>query len=685
MIALKDALMFQGKSVESAIEKALNELQLEKDDVHIEIIEESSQKLFGLARSKAKIMVSKIDKREVESETTDWEEWLIKEMKDNPSFDLRQSAAPTEIINTWEGKAWIKDSSLYFQDSETKKPVVDITDGVTLMKNGEKVEGKTALTKGDLLEIDLETTIIETEWSITVDDEKQQAILTVTPGYYLVAYLEDHPPSEKIVLKPNHRKQPNNQLTADDIYQQLEMMGINTGINKALIQEACITLKTETFIIAEGALPKHGDNGKVHFEIDLKERTKAFAEKHDGTIDFRESIYIPSIEKGELLGIVEDPTPGEDGVSVFGETLKAEAGDPILLKPGQGITYLEEENKIIAVENGRPKVERTGQMLKVYILPKLQHRGDLNLEDGNIHFVGDVEISGHVNEHMVVNAEGSAWIHKSVLHSSVQTRNKITVGANAIKSSLVAGKNSLVFEEMTKKLAPFMEVLMPFTQVVKQLVQTESFQQTYAINQSLGPVIKLLTESKFKPLVPLAKDLLNTINTKQNVLDKSWQSFAVSLYKGLLIYHHNQFKTIKDLEKFVHTGTKLLEVCESPLQNHSSIVVQYAMNSELHCNGDIHIKGKGCVHTVIHSDGNVQIEGQMIGGKLFAKEGVEIGVAGSAGGVKTLIEVPHNQTIKIKEVHPDVTLKIGDRQYVFNKSHSMVRARLDVDDVVTLY
>lgn len=124
------------------------------------------------------------------------------------------------------------------------------------------------------------------------------------------------------------------------------------------------------------------------------------------------------------------------------------------------------------------------------------------MEDGNIHFVGDVEITGNVNEHMTVDADGSAFIHQNVFHSSIQTRNSITIGGNAISSSLIAGKNSLVYEEIEMKFEPFIHLLEPFALVLKQLSESEKFQQSFQEKQGLGPLIKALTETKFKELLP---------------------------------------------------------------------------------------------------------------------------------------------------------------------------------------
>ncbi|WP_280771340.1 FapA family protein [Salipaludibacillus daqingensis] len=684
---MNESLIFQGKNVDLAIEKAVQQLQLDKKDIHIEIIDPGSERLFGLTKTKAKIIVSRIenDKSNQSEKELGWEDWLKKEIQDQPLSE--QSASSIKNLNKeyLKGKAWVKNGSLYFQDTETKKPLLESPSKTIVLKNGVKINDKTYLTQGDCLSFDLETKAVETKWSIKVDQKNQKVTLTVNPGYYIVPFIEDHPPAETVRIQVSQHEQTNNQLTEKDIYDQLEKMKITEGIQHDKIKSACRSSVPESFVIAEGLLPKDGENGVVHFSIDIHEKTTPFSEKIDGRIDFRESIYIPSIKEGEVLGKIIDPTRGEDGISIYGELLKAKSGHPVKIKVGNGIEYMESEKQLIAMAKGRPKIEQLGQLVRVSILPKLKHHGDLQMDDGNIHFIGDVEITGHVNEHMTVDADGSAWIHKSAFHSSIQTRNSITVGGNAINCSLIAGKNSLIFEEIAGKLEPFIRLVEPLVKITKQLTATEKFQQSYESKQGLSPLIKALTETKFKELIPVTNQLVRAINQRQDLLERNWQTFAITLYKGFLVYHHNVFQTYKDLERVMEDAHHLMNICQSPSENYSTISLQYVMNSDIHCNGDVQIKGKGCVHTKIHSDGKVTIKGKAIGGRILGKQGVQINEAGTSSGVKTIIEVPFDQKIIIKEAMADVVIKVGHQQYIFKQDHTNICAHLDKEGGLLLY
>ncbi|MGJ9382759.1 flagellar assembly protein A [Salipaludibacillus sp. CF4.18] len=681
---MTQSLVFQGKNRDSVVKKALYELQLQEDDVEIKVIDSGSNRLFGLSKSKVKIeVVIKEKNSEIPEKELNWEELLKQEIHDQstPSTHATANISQVNLL----GKAWIKDGNLYFKDSDTAKPIIEPTESLQVKKNGEIIKEKTFLSQGDSITFELTPKTVETAWSLKVNQETQTVILSIKPGYYLIPYIPDHPPNEKITLLPKERKQPNNQLMEEDVFEQLAKMKVIHGIETNKIKEACSTLEEKTFVIAEGLLPKHGKHGEVNFTIDTKEKKLNFAENVDGTMDFRESIYIPSIEEGQLLGTVDEPTGGEDGITIYGDVMKAKPGKAVTLKVGSGVSYLEEENKLISTENGRPKIEKLGQLVRVSVLPKLLHHGDLNLEHGNIHFVGDVEITGHVNEQMTVDAEGSAFIHRSVLHSIIQTRNSITVAGNAISSSLIAGKNSLVFDQMYTQLEPFILEFHQFQTMLKQLVKSPHYQQIKPNSQGLGPAIRVLMETKFKDFSLKCKAMISLINDKQNLLDRRWQTFAGKIYKGLLVYHTNAFNNLSDLETFSDEVYELLDICQSPSNSVSTIKLLYTMNSDIHCNGDVQIAGKGSIHSKIHADGEVTIKGKLMGGYIFGKKGVRIENAGSESGVKTVIEVPEDQTIEIKQAYTDVFLRIGQKQLKLTDTKTNIKAYLNNDHQIVLY
>ncbi|SER85909.1 flagellar assembly protein A [Salisediminibacterium halotolerans] len=433
---------FEGKTIDEAIEEAKRALNAEMDEIDIRVIDHGNQKRFPFGRSRAKIAVSL-----TESNDETWETWLDNEIEDQDLFDIPLSPDEKQPVNT-AGTAWIIDGQLHFHQTAEKKPILVIPYDGEVYNHNEKLSGRHVLKENDVIDFHLETTLIETKWTVKVNDKEQTVTLTVTPGKKIIPYIADHPAASVIEPIVQFDEQVNNQLQTKDVYEQLANMEVIEGIDDAAIHRACSAGEEQTVTIASGKLPKDGKNGEMAFRIDIQERSLPYKEKHDGTADFRESLYIPSVEHGEVLAEVIDPLPGEDGISVFGDVLQAKDGKPVIIKAGSGIEIDEEQSAVIAAQSGRPLIEQSGLLFRMSILPKKRHPGDLSIKHGNIRFIGDVEITGDVNEGMTVEAEGNVQMQKNVMHSTIQSRQNILIHGNAIVSAITAGQNQAVYDAL---------------------------------------------------------------------------------------------------------------------------------------------------------------------------------------------------------------------------------------------
>ncbi|UCZ53645.1 FapA family protein [Bacillus shivajii] len=682
---MTEEFIFKGETVDLAIENALKELNVSREGVEIEIIEQGKKKLLGLGNKQAKVMViEKEDHPSPKEGIPSWESWLK-----NHDEQIEEINEPSDVFTHTKvdlnGKAWVKDAQIYCQDTPDKKPIVQVPKGATLYKNGEKVHLQTYITSKDELYIDLETTRVETKWAVKINANKEVVQLHVEPGYYIIRQLVDQPPQESLILEIEEKRQANNELIAKDIFDELEKMGVSIGIQEEEITKACRTSEPRIYTIALGIPPKHGMDGTVEFSIDIEEKTKLFTEEIDGTIDFRDSVYIPSIDRGQVLGVIEPPTEGEDGMNVLGEIIQAKDGQPIIVNPGKGVVFLEEDNKILAMEFGRPKVETTGQLVRVSIMPKLVHRGDLSIENGNIDFVGDVEIFGSVNEQMIIDADGSIYIHNSAIQSTVLAKSSVFIHKHSIGSQITAGKNNLILTELGDKLKPFLATFYPLINAISQLSKNPSFQAKYTENNGIVPLMKVLIDQKFPTLNKHAVQLLDVINEQQDTLEKRWKHFANTLYKGIVVLHKESFLKLDDLMKFYEEGQELYDFCRTPVEPNSKVSLSYGLNSNIYSSGDIHIFGKGVWHSEVYSEASVQINGALVGGEVYGEKEVYVNTAGSPTGVKTMIKVPATGVIKIDLAHEDTMIQVGNRKHIFKKDESKVVARLDENEFLLLH
>lgn len=143
-------------------------------------------------------------------------------------------------------------------------------------------------------------------------------------------------------------------------------------------------------------------------------------------VNFYEQSAFIIVHKGEILGSITPPDPGEDGEDIFGNVVPAkQAPTPTDLDPET--IELNREHKLVALARGRlvyagpeKRIERT-----------LGVPEDVGFETGNINFPGSVEIGGGVRDKFVVRASGNIAVRKLVEASFLDARRDIVLERGA--------------------------------------------------------------------------------------------------------------------------------------------------------------------------------------------------------------------------------------------------------------
>ena len=676
---------FEAESIEKAIEKAEKSFQSASKQLEIQVLESGEKKLFGFKNTPAKISATKYEKM---PEETNWED-VVLDMMEN--YDLpesgKNSTSPFEELQTKNliGKAWIKDGSLYYESGSSKKPVIVPGDVGKVIRNGDLVTGKFKINDDDLISFEAENSVQETFWSLTVDQELQQIKLFIRPGKVSIPYLLDLPPAQELHLEYRWKNQKQNQLTSESVLGQLEHMNVHCDtIIQEAISHACQTLEEDTFVVAEGKLPVDGKHGELKFNIEIERKHLLYREKADGTLDFRESSYIPSVQDGDVLGKVVPPEEGKDGFSVFGDLLKAREGKPVQLNVGSGLEYDESTNTIISRSYGRPVVKRAGFSAHISILPTHTHHGDLLVKHGNISFIGDVEVTGDVYEGMRVAAEGGIYIHKNVMSAVVHAGNDVVVLKNAINSNISSGKNKKIYHEALLKLSAFNQDFRLMISALKQLFASGQIGQVYDGSKGLRPVWRVLADRKFKRFPERTEAVIAFIDQEEYFLDKTWLEFRDFLKMYVSIAQRPERLTMDILHEILQKALTIQEISESPGESNANISLSYALNSNIYSSGSIDITGKGAVHSSIYADESVEVQGRLIGGTLYGGEKVIIGTAGTPAGVKTIVETSEQGKIYIEEAFADVYLRIGRAGKLITKDQLRLVAQLDDQDEIMI-
>ncbi|MFD1737886.1 flagellar assembly protein A [Bacillus salitolerans] len=672
-------IVAKGKDVQDAIIIGLNTLGVNKDEVDIEIIQSNEKGFLGLGTKKAVVKLTIQKGQENRSNNSHDSSQQILNDGDKPrEEDLTKVLQPQEkvddSIHTLEGKVWVKDGRLYCRDSPTRFPLVTIQEGLRLMKNGQSItEETTIVSEAHHYEIEVDSLEErETKWSIKIDKQGLIVLLTVEPGYTITRSLQDVVPDYHIDVKVDEKKEIINSLTQHDVINELKSLGINEGYDIEEIIKATSVEEPSTFEIATGKSPTDGNDGWIEYLVNLQGNNE-FLEKEDGRIDYKEVQTFPAVDRGAVIGIIHRPIPGESGYTVQNELIPAPKVYPVIVRPGNGIII--EENKIVATASGRPQVEQRGKLITVAVKPKLVHQGNVDLESGNIRFIGDVEIVGEVNN-MVVEAEGEINVHKLVNKAILTTSGSIITYGNIVGSEISAGKNNMLQVELGHLLGSLYQQTEKLLKVVNELMLSPAFKSSDLSNGGLKPLIRILLEKKFQSFPSIAKKYVEVVRKGETYLDEEWKEVAISL-NHLFLSLTNEVISIERIEQLSQKMKKLNEESDSPIDQDSFITVPNVLKSKIYCSGNVLIVGKSCTHSTIHAGGSLKVKGALRGGEVYGRLGVDINEVGAESGVTTLISVPSDQTIKINKAMEGTTIKIGKSKYTFQDVTYEVVAYLD--------
>lgn len=688
------SIVSKGKDVNDAIKLGLELMESTKKEVDIEIIQHETKGFLGIGSKEAIVKLTRVGKNlsphtndQPEPKTMDLEQ-LVAEMKDEEIVQAVPTLAEVSQEDKTgnegsendqlEGKVWVQNGKLYCKSSPTHFPMVTLNEGIKLFKNNQQVKEKSMIvSEKDFYELKVEGEEKATTWKVTMDEQRLKVILHVEPGYKITRHVPDIAADHYIDLIVEEKKEIINTLNYTEIMQKLESLRVKHGFHQDEITKAMEADEPGTFEIASGKSPIPGKDGWLELKVDM-ETQEGPKEKEDGSVDFRDLKTIPAVERGKVVAIIHPPIPGQIGYTVQNEPVPAKQTLPIVLKAGSGVVVI--DDKVVSTESGRPRIEQRGKLVKVSIMPKLTHMGNVDLSSGNIRFMGDVEIYGEVDERMEVEAEGDITVHKSVNFSTLTASGAVTTFGNIIGSEVSAGKNNMLVAEIGHLLGIINQNIEKIISLIKQLTVSSAFKSNDFSRGGLQPLIGILLEKKFKSFPPLVKKYVEIVRRGEEYLDDDvWKEVSVSLSQ-LFLSLSNEVTSIERIEQLSQKIKELHELSKTPIEPNSYITIPNAQNSSLYCSGNILVLGQGCVNTKIHAGGTLKVNGIIRGGEVYGRLGVEINEVGAESGTPTVISVPNDQKIVIDKVMEGTTIKIGNRKFTFKENRYRVKARLDENE-----
>lgn len=208
--------------------------------------------------------------------------------------------------------------------------------------------------------------------------------------------------------------------TSEEVVSLLRDKQINYGIQYGAIDKLVKSFPNVDFpyLVAEGTDKVDGEPGDITYLFD----TTTEVDRSEGW-DFREVMRIPTVKKGEKLATLIPPTPGTDGMNVYGKKVKARPGKPFLLRPGKNVQFRQEDHSYYADANGQVSV--SGKIIHVHDVYEVHE--SISLKIGNIDFPGTVIIRGDVPTGFTIKAAGDIKIFGLVEAATIIAAGNVTI------------------------------------------------------------------------------------------------------------------------------------------------------------------------------------------------------------------------------------------------------------------
>lgn len=632
----------EGKTVEEAIKNGLAKLQVARESVHTEIIEEPSTGFFGRRSGKAMVRLT---------------------LKATP--EIVTQPEPLGALSVRDGKLVYRAEGA----AGSVMPKISFGSQLQIRYQGIPVEKEVELTQGiEPLEIILpEGKEPSLQYEIIVDTKKIKAHLLWKRSPGLDYSLASHPPTNHLKLAVIQHPLEARALEMKDVEELVKVEGLKSGLRMAELTSEMLKAPQSTQLIAVGKEPGVTRQPSIKYIF----QDQAAAVDEDAIrIDHYEVHGTEGVQEGAILAVKDPGQLGEQGVDVYGEPIFAEPLKPVQLSAGEGVALSEDGLQAIAVTAGLPSLQSgVIRVTKVFELT-----GDADVATGNITMDGDIIIRGNVLENVKVQSKsGIIVVNGLVSGGTLRTGGSITVLRNVVRSQLYAGGASVTtmrLLNMIRRISSQLESLaVAYEAIVSQ-----------ADNIPFENLMRHLIELKFSDLPKDVKELSGELDQISKVSGDEALDFAALkkamqdrlFIQDLALLKLNDIGQLQQLRQGVAATIAELEIHTAV---ESDVKVGYLQNSTVEASGGVEVSGKGCFYSTILAGTGFKIaNGVFRGGQVTVNSGkIAAKELGGPTGIATTAQILRMGDITATLVHPNVSVVIGDQSFKFDETTSMVK------------
>jgi len=318
--------------------------------------------------------------------------------------------------------------------SKEERITIKARKNVNLFINGDKCENYRAyeVTSSDKITCTCEKTQSEREATVTISEDKMKAYVTVQYIPEIEYKLKDKETFLNLAISTEviSEKEPKH-FTVLEIKEILRTKGVVYGINDDYVKLVLEGYTIES-AIAQGKIPVKDMPSEVNLFFTPTQMMFPDIDS-DEKIDYKNLFRISNVNAGDKIAEIIPEVIGEDGINVFGQTLKREHIRKMPINATKGCKI--EGNNIISLIDGKAHIaNRNVSVNPIYTVESV------NMKTCNIKFHGDIEVYNSVDDNMYVSAGGSLDVSQNVNTSNVVTGGEITILGNAMNSKILSGQ-----------------------------------------------------------------------------------------------------------------------------------------------------------------------------------------------------------------------------------------------------
>ncbi|MGM0437068.1 MAG: DUF342 domain-containing protein [Bacillota bacterium] len=206
-----------------------------------------------------------------------------------------------------------------------------------------------------------------------------------------------------------------------DLKDKIKEAGIVFGIKEEKLKNVIENRVVQKgLLIAEGEEPKDPVDEKLKYHFSDKKESIG-TKREDGSMDFYNRGLITNVSPSDTLVTIKDSKKGKPGHKVTGEEIPPR--EPKTAKLPSGKNVKEEDGKLVSEIEGQ--VVKDGK--RVNVLPVHEVKGNVDMNTGNIEFVGNVVVKGDVDEGFKIKAGGNVQIGGHVSAAQIESGGQVII------------------------------------------------------------------------------------------------------------------------------------------------------------------------------------------------------------------------------------------------------------------